>query len=91
MQRSYRLTKARYADTAFSGEGSMRYDGRWRRRGIHIVYASNPPVSTLLGVIAHTEAHSRPQHDHVLFKIRLDPDELQIQEPEPFEIVSRRA
>ena len=75
MQRIYRLTKARYADTAFSGEGSIRYDGRWHRRGIRIVYASDAPASALLEVIAHTEAHNRLQHDYVLFEVRLDPDE----------------
>jgi RES domain-containing protein len=75
MQSIYRLTKARYADTAFSGEGSMRYDGRWHRRGIRIVYASDAPASALLEVIAHTEAHSRLQHEYVLFEVRLDPDE----------------
>ena len=75
MQRIYRLTKARYADTAFSGEGLMRYDGRWHRRGIRIVYASDAPASALLEVIAHTEAHNRLQHDYVLFEVRLDPDE----------------
>ena len=91
MQGIYRLTKARHADTALSGEGSLRYDGRWHRRGIRIVSASDAPASTLLGVIAHTQACGRPQHDHVLFEGRLDPDELQIQEPEPFEIDSRRA
>ena len=26
-------------------------------------------------MIAHTEAHSRLQHDYVLFEVRLDPDE----------------
>ena len=75
MQRIYRLTKARYADTALSGEGSIRYDGRWHRRGIRIVYASDAPASALLEVIAHTEAHNRLQHDYVLFEVRLDPDE----------------
>jgi RES domain-containing protein len=75
MLRVSRLTKARYADTAFSGEGSVRYDGRWHRRGIRIVYASDAPASALLEVIAHTEAHSRFQHDYVLFEVRLDPDE----------------
>ena len=75
MLRVSRLTKTRYADTAFSGEGSMRYDGRWHRRGIRIVYASDAPASALLEVIAHTEAHSRLQHDYVLFEGRLDPDE----------------
>ena len=75
MQSIYRLTKARYADDAFSGDGSMRFDGRWHRRGVRIAYASDAPASALLEVIAHTEATSRLQHDYVLFEIRLDPDE----------------
>lgn len=75
MLRVSRLTKARYADTAFSGEESVRYHGRWHRRGIRIVYASDAPASALLEVIAHTEAHNRLQHDYVLFEVRLDPDE----------------
>jgi RES domain-containing protein len=75
MQNIYRLTKARYADTAFSGEGSMRYDGCWHRRGIRIAYASDAPPSALLEVIAHTEAPSRLQHEYVLFEIQLYPDE----------------
>lgn len=75
MQSIYRLTKARYADDAFSGDGSMRFDGRWHRRGVRIAYASDAPASALLEVIAHTEATSRLQHDYLLFEIRLDPDE----------------
>jgi RES domain-containing protein len=74
MQRIYRLTKARYQDTAFSGEGSMRFDGRWHRRGIRIAYASDAPASALLEVIVHTEAFSRLHHDYVLFAVRFDPD-----------------
>lgn len=75
MQSIYRLTKARYADDAFSGEGSMRFDGRWHRRGVRIAYASDAPASALLEVIAHTEVSSRLQHEYVLFEVRLDPDE----------------
>jgi RES domain-containing protein len=75
MQSIYRLTKARYADDAFSGKGSMRFDGRWHRRGVRIAYASDAPASALLEVIAHTEASSRLQHEYVLFEVRLDPDE----------------
>lgn len=75
MQSIYRLTKARYADDAFSGDGSMRFDGRWHRRGVRIAYASDAPASALLEVIAHTEASSRLQHDYVLFEVRLDTDE----------------
>jgi RES domain-containing protein len=41
MRSIYRLTKARYADSAFSGEGSLRQDGRWHRRGVRLAYASD--------------------------------------------------
>jgi RES domain-containing protein len=75
MQSIYRLTKARYADDAFSGDGAMRFDGRWHRRGVRIAYASDAPASALLDVITHTEASSRLRHDYVLFEVRLDPDE----------------
>jgi RES domain-containing protein len=74
MQRIYRLTKARYQDTAFSREGSVRFDGRWHRRGIRIAYASDSPAGALLEVIVHTEAVSRLRHDDVLFEVRFDPD-----------------
>lgn len=74
MQSIYRLTKARYREAAFSGAGSMRFDGRWHRRGIRIAYASDSPAGALLEVIVHTEATSRLKHDYVLFEIRFDPD-----------------
>ena len=75
MRRIYRLTKARYAETAFSGEGTMRADGRWHRRGVRLAYASDSPAGALLEVIAHTEAASRLQRDYVLFEVLFDPAE----------------
>lgn len=73
MQHIYRLTKARYADTAFSGEGAVKYDGRWHQRGIRITYASDTPAGALLEVIAHPEAASRLEHGYVLFELGVDP------------------
>lgn len=75
MQAIYRLTKARYQNAAFSGEGSARGDGRFHRRGARVVYAADVPAGALLEIIAHTEAHSRLRHDYVLFEVRFDPDE----------------
>ena len=74
MQKIYRLTKAQYADTAFLGEGTMRADGRWHRRGVRLAYASDTPAGALLEVIAHTEASSRLEHDYVLFEVVFDPE-----------------
>lgn len=75
MQAIYRLTKARYEETAFSGQGAMKYDGRWHRRGVRLCYASDTPAGALLEMVVHTEAHSRLRHPYVLFEIRLDPHE----------------
>jgi RES domain-containing protein len=34
----WRISKRKYADTAFSGEGARRVDGRWNSRGQGMVY-----------------------------------------------------
>ena len=36
----WRLVTARYADTAFSGEGARVYGGRWNPKGVPLVYTS---------------------------------------------------
>lgn len=54
----------------------MRYDGRWHRQGIQIVYASDTPAGALLEVIVHTDATNRLKHDYVLFEIHVDPDDI---------------
>jgi len=40
MPRVWRLVTARFAATAFSGEGARRYGGRWNRKGVPIVYTA---------------------------------------------------
>ena len=70
----YRLTKARYQDTAFTGIGGLRSTGRWHQAGTPIVYASDTPAGALLEIIVHTEAVSLLNHPYVLFHIDLDED-----------------
>lgn len=69
----YRLAKAKYQETAFSGLGAMRSAGRWHPAGVPIVYASDTPSSSLLEIIAHTEATALLGHAYVLFRVVLDP------------------
>jgi RES domain-containing protein len=40
MPRTWRLTTARFADTAFSGDGARRYGGRWNPKGTAVVYTA---------------------------------------------------
>ena len=70
----YRLTKAKYADTAFSGRGSIRSAGRWHTAGLPVVYASDAPASALLEVLVHTGATSLLDHAYLLFAIQWDPE-----------------
>ena len=71
--RIYRLTKARYKDTAFTGIGGLKSAGRWHRTGTPVVYASDAPASALLELIAHTEAATLLTQRYVLFAIDLVP------------------
>ena len=55
MPTAYRLTQQRYAQSAFSGAGSLRGNGRWHRAGIPIVYAAESAAVALLEVMVHLE------------------------------------
>ncbi len=72
--RIYRLTKERFAPTAFAGIGAILNPGRWHRKGIPLVYASDQPASALLEVLVHTEAHQLLNDAYVIFEIDFDPD-----------------
>ena len=72
--RIFRLTKAKYQDTAFTGFGALRSAGRWHRAGVPVVYASDTPAGALLEVIAHTEAPSLLTHAYALFMIDFERD-----------------
>lgn len=68
--RVYRLCKARWAPTAFSGEGSMRYPGRWHFAGIPMVYMASSKALAALEVLVHMEIRHAPA-DFVLIPAEL--------------------
>lgn len=51
----WRLCAARYAATAYSGEGARRYGGRWSPTGLAVVYASESRALAVLEVLANAE------------------------------------
>ena len=51
----YRLAQQRYQESAFSGTGSLRRNGRWHLAGLPIVYAAASPELALLEVLVHVE------------------------------------
>jgi RES domain-containing protein len=53
--RLWRISKRKYADTAFSGEGARRVGGRWNSRGQGMVYTSGTLSLAALEVFVHME------------------------------------
>jgi RES domain-containing protein len=52
---AYRLTKARYADTAFDGEGARLNGGRWNPVGVPVVYLAESLPLAALETLVHLE------------------------------------
>ena len=48
MRTVWRITTARFADTAFSGEGARLYGGRWNPKGFAMVYTAESRALALL-------------------------------------------
>jgi RES domain-containing protein len=71
---AYRLTKARYAETAFSGEGARLYGGRWSPPGLPVVYLADSLPLALLEVLVHLERQAVLEA-YVYFKVAF-PDDL---------------
>ena len=51
----WRLVTARFADTAFSGEGARVYGGRWNRKGIPLVYTAGSQSLAMLEMLVQDE------------------------------------
>jgi RES domain-containing protein len=51
----WRISKRKYATTAFNGEGARRFDGRWNSRGRSVVYTSATLSLAALETFVHME------------------------------------
>jgi RES domain-containing protein len=51
----WRLCAAKYADTAFDGEGARRFGGRWSSPGMPMVYCSESRALAVLEILAHVD------------------------------------
>jgi RES domain-containing protein len=56
----WRITSARYADSAFDGEGARLYGGRWNHPGTSIVYGSATLSLAALEYFVHLEPDLAP-------------------------------
>jgi RES domain-containing protein len=75
--RVYRICQARRAGGAFTGDGAL-YPGRWHRRGVRVVYASESRALAALEQLVHLHRTHLPD-DFVCFTVEI-PDELAIRE-----------
>lgn len=51
----WRLVTARFAESAFTGEGARRYGGRWNRKGVPLVYTSGTQSLAMLELLVQDD------------------------------------
>ena len=51
----WRLVTARFADSAFSGDGARLYGGRWNRKGTPMVYTAGSQSLAMLEMLVQDE------------------------------------
>ncbi len=51
----WRLTTARFAKSAFSGDGARLYGGRWNRKGVPLVYTAASQSLAMLEMLVQDE------------------------------------
>ena len=56
----WRLTRKRFADRAFDGEGARLYGGRWNHKGVAAVYCAATLSLAALELFVHLEASEAP-------------------------------
>ncbi len=74
MIRAWRIVKARFAATAFDGEGARIYGGRWNSAGRPAVYLGGTPAIAALEVLAHNARPALLEASYVIIEARLPDD-----------------
>lgn len=76
----WRLSKERWAGSAFDGEGARRFGGRWNSPGTAVVYASDSRALAALELLVHLPA-TPPQDPWVFFEISIQREHVETLEP----------
>ena len=54
--RAWRIVQTRFADRAFTGEGTRLFGGRWNRRGISIIYTAESLSLAMLEILVNLDS-----------------------------------
>jgi len=71
--RAWRITKAKYANQPFNGEGARLYGGRWSSPGTPVVYVAESLSLGILEVLVHLQ-QTPILADYVVFSIDFAPE-----------------
>jgi RES domain-containing protein len=55
MPRTWRLTTARFAPSAFTGDGARRFGGRWNPKGVPVVYTAGSLSLAMLEMLVQDQ------------------------------------
>lgn len=55
----WRLCAAKYASTAFDGEGARRYGGRWSPKGFRVNYTAESRALAVVEILAQVDERTR--------------------------------
>jgi RES domain-containing protein len=58
--RVWRISKAKFADSSFSGEGAKLFDGRWNYAGVRMVYTSASLALAAIEFFVHLDPSEAP-------------------------------
>jgi RES domain-containing protein len=71
MIQAWRIVKARYAKSAFSGEGARRAGGRWNSPGFPLVYLAGSTSLAILEMLVHLDSDALIER-YVLYETTFD-------------------
>jgi RES domain-containing protein len=74
MQTVWRMVTARFAGTAFSGDGARRYGGRWNRKGVPVVYTAGSQSLAMLEMLVQDD----PLRAHYVVIPAVFPNDLRV-------------
>ena len=68
----FRITKTKYLESAFSGDGARLTEGRWNRVGSRMVYLGSSLSLATLELFIHIENHATLMRLFNYFQVTID-------------------